>query len=114
MEPQITFIEGNSSNQDEPEAEEESMVEYSTVEVEEHDNDGENDHEDGEDDDESVALETLPVHFQKVDMLCHTLPFIYIFYYSKQYKIIVYYVNKTRKFKLNTDCYFIYLMILKM
>ncbi|KAK9695089.1 HIUase/Transthyretin family [Popillia japonica] len=65
MEPQITFIEGGSSNQEDADGEEEAMVEYSTVEVEEHENDIENEQEDGDDDDETVALESLPVHFQK-------------------------------------------------
>ncbi|GJQ68683.1 hypothetical protein Trydic_g17223 [Trypoxylus dichotomus] len=65
MEPQITFIEGSSSNQEDADGEEEGMVEYSTVEVEEHDNDMENEHEEGDEDDEAVALESLPVHFQK-------------------------------------------------
>lgn len=69
MEPQITFIEGGSSNQEDADGEEEAMVEYSTVEVEEHENDIENEQEDGDDDDETVALESLPVHFQKVSKI---------------------------------------------
>lgn len=64
MEPQITFIEGTSSNQEDVDDEEETMVEYSTVEVEEHDNDAEPDQDD--EDDEAVTLEALPAHFQKV------------------------------------------------
>lgn len=63
MEPQITFIEGTSSNQEDVDDEEETMVEYSTVEVEEHDNDAEPDQDD--EDDEAVTLEALPAHFQK-------------------------------------------------
>ncbi|KAI4470740.1 uricase and transthyretin-related [Holotrichia oblita] len=59
MEPQITFIEGSSSNQEDADGEEEAMVEYSTVEVEEHENDIENEQEDGDDEDEAVALESL-------------------------------------------------------
>ncbi|XP_022915670.1 uncharacterized protein [Onthophagus taurus] len=67
MEQQVAFIDGNASTiQEDLEG-----VEYTTVEVEEQDNDGDQDNEadqdneEMDDDEESGEAENLPVHFQK-------------------------------------------------
>ena len=78
----ITYVDtsvGNEGNEGE-----EGMVEYSTIEVEEYEqDDGEQENEDVEEEEEGVPIEVLPPHLQKVSnfigKLVDTILFVHIF-----------------------------------